>query len=192
MLLLIDNYDSFTWNLYQYLSELGADVEVARNDEVTASECLAMAPERIVVSPGPCTPSEAGVSVELIREAAGEVPLLGVCLGHQSIGAAFGARVESAGEIMHGKLLDDLARRARRVRGPAGAVRGDSLIIRSPSRRTRCPNELEVTARAESGVIMGVAPQDARRRGRPVPPGVDHDHHRPRPPPQLPRDRVAD
>ena len=155
MLLLIDNYDSFTWNLYQYLSELGAEVEVVRNDEVTPAECLAMEPERIVVSPGPCTPSEAGVSVELIREAAGQVPLLGVCLGHQSIGAAFGARVESAGEIMHGKL-STVSHDGRGVFAglpePFEAIRYHSLAIAPDS----LPDELEVTARAESGVIMGV------------------------------------
>ncbi len=162
MLLLIDNYDSFTWNLYQYLSELGADVEVARNDEVTARECLALEPERIVVSPGPCTPAEAGVSIELIREAAGRVPLLGVCLGHQSIGAAFGARIESAGEIMHGKL-SAIAHDGRGVFAglpePFEAIRYHSLAIAPDS----LPGELEVTARAESGVIMGV-----RHRSLPI------------------------
>lgn len=145
MLLLIDNYDSFTYNLYQYLSELGADVEVVRNDEITAKDCLAMEPERIVVSPGPCTPAEAGVSVDLIREAAGKVPLLGVCLGHQSIGAAFGARVESAGEIMHGKL-STISHDGRGVLAglPAEfqATRYHSLVVA----RETLPECLEVTA----------------------------------------------
>src|SRR5688572_20920346 len=103
MLLLIDNYDSFTFNLYQYLAELGADVEVHRNDEISVEDCLAMQPDHIVISPGPCSPSEAGISVDLVRRAAGTAPLLGVCLGHQSIGEAFGGVVRSAGEIMHGK-----------------------------------------------------------------------------------------
>src|SRR6058998_2182186 len=104
MLLLIDNYDSFTYNLYQYLSELGAEVEVFRNDQISVEDCLQMGPEHIVVSPGPCTPDEAGISVDLIRAAAGRVPLLGVCLGHQAIGQAFGGRVVRAGTPMHGKV----------------------------------------------------------------------------------------
>ena len=102
MLLLIDNYDSFTFNLYQYLSELGARVEVVRNDEVSVEDCLQMGPAQIVVSPGPCTPAQAGISVELIRAAAGRVPLLGVCLGHQCLGAAFGGKVVAAGASVPG------------------------------------------------------------------------------------------
>jgi anthranilate synthase component 2 len=155
MLLLIDNYDSFTYNLYQYLSELGASVEVLRNDEVSVEDCLTMGAERIVVSPGPCTPAEAGISVELIQAAAGQLPLLGVCLGHQCIGEAFGARVSSAGEIMHGKIstvthdgrgiFDSLPQ-------PFDAIRYHSLAIEPDT----LPDELEVSARAESGVIMGV------------------------------------
>jgi len=103
MLLLIDNYDSFTYNLYQYLCELGAEVEVVRNDQATLEEIEAMAPERIVISPGPCTPKEAGISVPLIKHFAGKMPILGVCLGHQSIGEAFCGVVAGAGEILHGK-----------------------------------------------------------------------------------------
>ena len=103
MLLLLDNYDSFTFNLFQYLRELGEDVLVIRNDQITVEDCLEMDPDRIVISPGPCTPKEAGVSVELVRAFAGVRPILGVCLGHQSIAEAYGASVESAGEIMHGK-----------------------------------------------------------------------------------------
>ena len=155
MLLLIDNYDSFTYNLYQYLSELGATVEVVRNDEASVEDCLAMGPERIVVSPGPCTPAEAGISIDLIRAAAGQVPLLGVCLGHQSIGEAFGARVGHAGEIMHGKL-STISHDGQGVFAglpePFEAIRYHSLAIAPDS----LPDELEVTARAESGVIMGV------------------------------------
>ncbi len=155
MLLLIDNYDSFTYNLYQYLSELGATVEVVRNDEASVEDCLAMGAERIVVSPGPCTPAEAGISIDLIRAAAGQVPLLGVCLGHQSIGEAFGARVGPAGEIMHGKIstvTHDGKGVFESLPQPFEAIRYHSLAIEPDT----LPAELEVTARAESGVIMGV------------------------------------
>ena len=155
MLLLIDNYDSFTYNLYQYLSELGATVEVVRNDEASVEDCLAMGPERIVVSPGPCTPAEAGISIDLIRAAAGQAPLLGVCLGHQSIGEAFGARVGPAGEIMHGKIstvTHDGKGVFESLPQPLEAIRYHSLAIEPDT----VPDELEVTARAESGVIMGV------------------------------------
>ncbi len=155
MLLLIDNYDSFTYNLYQYLSELGASVEVLRNDEASVEDCLAMGPERIVVSPGPKTPSEAGISVELIRAAAGQLPLLGVCLGHQCIGQAFGGRIVSAGEIMHGKIstvTHDGTGVFAGLPQPFEAIRYHSLAIDPDS----LPAELEVSARAESGVIMGV------------------------------------
>ena len=155
MLLLIDNYDSFTYNLYQYLSELGATVEVVRNDEASVEDCLAMGPERIVVSPGPCTPAEAGISIDLIRAVAGQVPLLGVCLGHQSIGEAFGARVGPAGEIMHGKIstvTHDGRGVFESLPQPFEAIRYHSLAIEPDT----LPDELEVTARAESGVIMGV------------------------------------
>ena len=163
MLLLLDNYDSFTYNLYQYLSELGADVTVVRNDQVTVGECLAMRPERIVVSPGPCSPAEAGISVPLIREVAGTgIPLLGVCLGHQSIGEAFGGRVVSAGEIMHGKTSKITHTNEGVFRGlpnPFEAIRYHSLAIEP----TSVPEVLEVTARSESGVIMGV-----RHRALPI------------------------
>ena len=155
MLLLIDNYDSFTYNLYQYLSELGAEVEVARNDELSVEDCLDMAPERIVISPGPCTPAEAGISVELIRAAAGRTPLLGVCLGHQCIGEAFGGRVVSAGEIMHGKtsmVTHDGGGVFAGLPNPFEAIRYHSLAIEPES----VPEELAVTANADSGVIMGV------------------------------------
>ncbi|MYE47597.1 MAG: aminodeoxychorismate/anthranilate synthase component II [Chloroflexi bacterium] len=155
MLLLIDNYDSFTYNLYQYLSELGETVEVVRNDEASVEDCLAMGADRIVVSPGPCTPAEAGISIDLIRAAAGVVPLLGVCLGHQSIGEAFGARVGPAGEIMHGKIstvTHDGKGVFESLPQPFEAIRYHSLAIEPDT----LPDELEVSARAESGVIMGV------------------------------------
>jgi anthranilate synthase/aminodeoxychorismate synthase-like glutamine amidotransferase len=155
MLLLIDNYDSFTFNLYQYLSELGAEVEVYRNDQLTVEDCLQMGPERIVVSPGPCTPNEAGISIDLIRAAAGRVPLLGVCLGHQAIGQAFGGDVVSAGEIMHGKT-SMISHDGRGVFAglpePFEAIRYHSLAIAPDS----VPDSLEVSAYSESGVIMGI------------------------------------
>ena len=155
MLLLIDNYDSFTFNLYQYLAELGADIEVHRNDEISVEDCLAMRPDHIVISPGPCSPAEAGISVELVRKAAGTAPLLGVCLGHQSIGEAFGGVVTSAGEIMHGKtsmITHDGKGVFAGLPNPFEAIRYHSLAIAPDS----VPPELEVTARSESGVIMGV------------------------------------
>ncbi len=155
MLLLIDNYDSFTYNLYQYLAELGADVRVVRNDAATLDEIEAMAPERIVVSPGPCTPKEAGVSVELIRRFAGRVPILGVCLGHQCIAEAFGGVVTGAGEIKHGKtstIRHDGKGVYAGLPNPFRAVRYHSLAMTAES----CPAELEITARSESGVVMGV------------------------------------
>ena len=159
MLLLIDNYDSFTYNLYQYLAELGAEVEVYRNDEVSVEDCLAMGAERIVVSPGPCSPNEAGISMELITAAAGKVPLLGVCLGHQAIGQAFGGEVVSAGEIMHGKtsmISHDGKGVFAGLPEPFEAIRYHSLAIAPDS----VPASLEVTAHSESGVIMGVRHRD--------------------------------
>jgi anthranilate synthase/aminodeoxychorismate synthase-like glutamine amidotransferase len=155
MLLLIDNYDSFTYNLYQYLCELGEEVEVYRNDKIGVEDIDQMAPERMVISPGPCTPKEAGVSVEAVRRFAGKVPILGVCLGHQCIGEAFGAVVAGAGEIKHGKM----SRISHDGRGvfaglpnPFEAVRYHSLAIIPET----VPDCLEVSARSESGVIMGV------------------------------------
>jgi anthranilate synthase component 2 len=152
--LVIDNYDSFTYNLVQYLGELGAEVLVRRNDEVTPEDVAGLRPDRIVVSPGPCTPKEAGISVELIKKVGGEVPLLGVCLGHQSIGQAFGARIVR-GEPVHGKT----ARITHDGRGVyAGidqgfeATRYHSLVIEPES----LPDCLVVTSRAEDGTIMGV------------------------------------
>jgi len=155
MLLLIDNYDSFTYNLYQYLCELGETVEVFRNDKIGVEDIDQMTPERIVISPGPCTPKEAGVSVETVRRFAGRLPILGVCLGHQCIGEAFGAVVAGAGEIKHGKM-STITHDGRGVfaglPNPFEAVRYHSLAIVPET----LPAVLEVSARAESGVIMGV------------------------------------
>ena len=162
MLLLIDNYDSFTFNLYQYLAELGAAVEVHRNDQVSVEDCLAMRPEHVVISPGPCSPHEAGISVDLVRAFAGRAPLLGVCLGHQCIGEAFGGDVVPAGEIMHGKtsmISHDGKGVFAGLPNPFEAIRYHSLAIAPAS----VPDVLEVSARAESGVIMGV-----RHRQHPI------------------------
>lgn len=145
MLLMIDNYDSFTYNLVQYLGELGADVRVYRNDRITVKEIESLGPERIVISPGPCTPNEAGVSVEVIRHFSGKVPILGVCLGHQSIGQAFGGRIVHAGAIMHGKTSLIHHSDAGVFRGlpqPFEATRYHSLVIE----RETLPECLEVTA----------------------------------------------
>ncbi len=155
MILLIDNYDSFTYNLYQYLCELGAEVRVARNDAITVHEVRELAPERIVIAPGPCTPGEAGLSVDLIQELAGQVPILGVCLGHQAIGAAFGARVVRAPMVMHGKtssITHDGRGIFSRLPNPFTATRYHSLLVEEDS----LPDCLEITARSEDGVIMGL------------------------------------
>ncbi|HHJ14141.1 MAG TPA: aminodeoxychorismate/anthranilate synthase component II [Gammaproteobacteria bacterium] len=160
MILMIDNYDSFTYNLVQYFGELGAEVRVCRNDEIDIEGIERMAPERIVISPGPCTPNEAGISVEAIRHFAGRLPILGVCLGHQSIGQAFGGRIVHAGEIMHGKTSQIHHRDQGVFRGlpdPLEATRYHSLVIE----RDSLPACLEVTAwtqGAGGGVdeIMGV------------------------------------
>jgi anthranilate synthase/aminodeoxychorismate synthase-like glutamine amidotransferase len=164
MLLLIDNYDSFTYNLYQYLSELGAEVEVVRNDMATVEGLAVMKPERVVVSPGPSSPQNAGVSVEAIRHFGGKVPVLGVCLGHQCIGVAYGGVVESAGEIRHGKtslIRHDGQGVFAALPNPFEAVRYHSLAIRPD----RVPKELEVTARTDNGIIMGVRHRRLRVEG---------------------------
>ena len=155
MLLLIDNYDSFTYNLFQYLSELGAEVEVVRNDKATIEELDLKRPELVVVSPGPSNPDNAGISVDAIRHFAGKVPVLGVCLGHQCIGAAFGGRVSGAGEIRHGKtslIYHDRKGVFEGVENPFEAVRYHSLAIEHDT----VPPEFEVTARTENGIIMGI------------------------------------
>ena len=153
--LLLDNYDSFTYNLYQYLSELGATVDVRRNDKVTVAEVAAMRPDRIVISPGPCTPNEAGISIGLIQEVGPHIPLLGVCLGHQAIGAAYGGAVIRAPEVMHGKISQIHHAGAgvfADLPDPFPATRYHSLIVR----RDDLPDELEVTAWTDDGLIMGM------------------------------------
>ena len=145
MVFVLDNYDSFTYNLVQYLGELGAEVEVRRNDQVTVGDAEAMRPERIVVSPGPCTPHEAGISVDLIRHFAGKVPVLGVCLGHQAIGEAFGGRVVRAAHIMHGKtsaVMHDNKTIFQGLPMPMTATRYHSLIVEEEN----LPAELEISA----------------------------------------------
>ena len=155
MLLMIDNYDSFTYNLVQYLGELGEDVVVRRNDEITLDEVAALEPEHIVISPGPCTPNEAGVSVPLIERFAGKIPLLGVCLGHQSIGQAFGGHIVHAKELMHGKtsaIKHTGEGVFRALPTPLQATRYHSLVIE----RDTLPDCLEVTAWSDDGEIMGI------------------------------------
>ncbi|RZS84005.1 aminodeoxychorismate/anthranilate synthase component II [Pigmentiphaga kullae] len=162
MLLMLDNYDSFTYNLVQYFGELGADVRVYRNDQITLDEIAALAPERICVSPGPCSPAEAGISVPLIQAYAGKVPILGVCLGHQSIGAAFGGKIVRARQIMHGKtsaLTHTGSDVFRDLPSPYTVIRYHSLAIE----RDSLPDCLEVTAQTDDGEIMGV-----RHRSLPV------------------------
>ncbi|MDZ4695156.1 MAG: aminodeoxychorismate/anthranilate synthase component II [Deltaproteobacteria bacterium] len=155
MLLVIDNYDSFTYNLVQYLAELGADVRVIRNDELTVDQIAALNPSHIVVSPGPCTPNEAGVSLEVVRRLSGRVPLLGVCLGHQSIGQAFGGKVIRASRVVHGKT--SMIRHTgmgvfASLPNPFEATRYHSLVVE----RKSLPPELEITAETDDGEIMGL------------------------------------
>ncbi|EGT5659238.1 aminodeoxychorismate synthase component 2 [Cronobacter dublinensis subsp. dublinensis] len=155
MLLLIDNYDSFTWNLFQYFSELGAEVVVRRNDELTPDDIDALAPAHIVISPGPCTPNEAGISLEVIRRYAGRLPLLGVCLGHQAIGQAFGAAVVRAQNVMHGKtsaIRHNNTGVFAGLNNPLTVTRYHSLIID----RATLPAEFEITAWTDEGEIMGI------------------------------------
>jgi anthranilate synthase component 2 len=155
MLLMIDNYDSFTYNLVQYFAELGAEVAVHRNDEISLAQIKALQPEYIVISPGPCTPNEAGISVPAIREFAGKIPILGVCLGHQSIGQAFGGRIIHAKRLMHGKTSAIHHNGTSVFRGlpnPFTATRYHSLVIE----RETLPDCLEITAWSDDGEIMGV------------------------------------
>jgi anthranilate synthase/aminodeoxychorismate synthase-like glutamine amidotransferase len=155
MILLVDNYDSFTYNLYQYLGELGAELRVVRNDEISAGEALALRPSAVVISPGPGTPDQAGISLDLIRTAAGRVPLLGVCLGHQSLGQAFGGRVVRAPKLMHGKtspIRHDGRDIFAGLSDPFTATRYHSLVVA----RDGLPDCLEVSAWTDDGVIMGL------------------------------------
>ncbi len=155
MLLMIDNYDSFTYNLVQYLGELGEEIEVYRNDKITVAQIEQLKPERLVISPGPCTPKEAGISVAAIRYFAGKLPILGVCLGHQSIGEAFGGRIVRADRLMHGKtspIHHDGRTVFANLPNPFTATRYHSLIIE----RKSLPDCLEISAWTEEGEIMGV------------------------------------
>ena len=155
MILLIDNYDSFTYNLYQYLCELGAEVEVVRNDMTTIEDIEILNPEKIVISPGPCTPEKAGISNDAVRHFGKRMPILGVCLGHQCIGYSYGGKVDRAGEIMHGKtslIHHDGNGLFKGLPNPFQAISYHSLAIY----RENMPDELEITAWTDSGLIMGV------------------------------------
>jgi anthranilate synthase/aminodeoxychorismate synthase-like glutamine amidotransferase len=164
MILLLDNYDSFTYNLAQYLGQMGADLDVRRNDQITLEEIEQNPPERIVISPGPCTPQEAGISVALIRRFSGEIPILGVCLGHQAIGAAFGGRVVRAPQIMHGKTSEihhDSKTIFRDLPQNFQATRYHSLIVE----RKSLPSTLEISAETSDGIIMGLRHRKLRVEG---------------------------
>jgi anthranilate synthase component 2 len=155
MVFVLDNYDSFTYNLVQYMGELGAEMTIRRNDELTVDEVEALAPERILLSPGPCTPQEAGISIELIRRFAGRTPILGVCLGHQAIGAAFGGDVIRAPKLMHGKTSEvehDGKTIFSGIATPMTCTRYHSLIVSEKN----LPGELEISARTADGTIMGL------------------------------------
>jgi anthranilate synthase component 2 len=155
MVFVLDNYDSFTYNLVQYMGELGAEMVIRRNDELSVDEVEALGPERILLSPGPCTPQEAGISIELIRRMAGKVPVLGVCLGHQAIGAAFGGEVVRAKKLMHGKTSEvehDGKTVFAGIASPMTCTRYHSLIVSEKN----LPEELEVSARTSDGTIMGL------------------------------------
>lgn len=164
MYILIDNYDSFTYNLYHYLEELGANVEVWRNDQITADAVLELAPKGIILSPGPCTPTEAGICLELVEKAKGKVPVLGVCLGHQSIGQAFGGDVIRAPYVMHGKT-SDVSHSSQSVfkdiPSPYKATRYHSLVVD----RGTLPDCLEITAESGDGLIMGLRHKEHELHG---------------------------
>ena len=156
MIILIDNYDSFTFNLYHYLGGLGAEVAVHRNDKISAEAVIGLAPDAIVLSPGPCTPKDAGICIDLIHKASASIPLMGVCLGHQAIGEAFGGQVARAPKLVHGKLSDINHRGQtlfRGINGPFRATRYHSLIVE----RTTLPAELEVTAETDDRLVMGLS-----------------------------------
>jgi para-aminobenzoate synthetase component II len=164
MILLLDNYDSFTYNLAQYLGQMGEELMVRRNDQIALDEIEELRPERIVISPGPCTPKEAGISVPLIQRFAGKIPILGVCLGHQAIGAAFGGRVIRAPKIMHGKtseIVHDGKTIFRKLPQRFIATRYHSLIVE----RRSLPRELEISAETNDGTIMGLRHRRMRVEG---------------------------
>jgi anthranilate synthase component 2 len=155
MIFVLDNYDSFTYNLVQYMGELGAEMTIRRNDELTVEEVEALTPERVLLSPGPCTPQEAGILIPLIQRLAGKVPILGVCLGHQAIGAAFGGDVVRAPQLMHGKTSavdHDGKSIFAGIASPMTCTRYHSLIVKEET----LPDELEVSARSSDGIIMGL------------------------------------
>ena len=162
MILMIDNYDSFTYNLVQYMGELGADIRVERNDRISIDEIESLAPKKIVISPGPCTPAKAGISVEVIKYFSGKVPVLGVCLGHQSVGAAFGGEIIKAGKLMHGKTSEvrhDGKTLFNGLPNPFTATRYHSLVLN----RKTLPDCFEITAESDDNEIMGI-----RHKGLPV------------------------
>ena len=164
MVFVLDNYDSFTYNLVQYMGELGAEMTIRRNDELTVDEVEALAPERILLSPGPCTPQEAGISIDLIKRFAGKVPLLGVCLGHQAIGAAFGGDVIRAPKLMHGKTSEvehDGKTIFTGIASPMTCTRYHSLIVSEKS----LPAELEISARTADGTIMSLRHREYQVEG---------------------------
>jgi anthranilate synthase/aminodeoxychorismate synthase-like glutamine amidotransferase len=164
MILLLDNYDSFTYNLAQYLGQMGQTLEVRRNDEITLDEVEQLRPERVVISPGPCTPHEAGISVALIQRFAGKIPILGVCLGHQAIGAAFGGRVVRAKQVMHGKTSEihhDGKTIFRGLPQDFPATRYHSLIVE----RSSLPPALEISAETADGTIMGLRHREVAVEG---------------------------
>jgi anthranilate synthase/aminodeoxychorismate synthase-like glutamine amidotransferase len=164
MILLIDNYDSFTFNLAQYLGQMGQNVKIRRNDQITLDEIEELGPERIVISPGPCTPKQAGISVPLIQRFAGKIPILGVCLGHQAIGAAFGGRVVRAKRLMHGKTSEIKHDNKTIFRGlpqPFVATRYHSLIVD----RESLPRTLEISAETDDRIIMGLRHRKLRIEG---------------------------
>jgi anthranilate synthase/aminodeoxychorismate synthase-like glutamine amidotransferase len=164
VILLLDNYDSFTYNLAQYLGELGCSLEVHRNDKISVDELVRRKPERIVISPGPCTPQEAGISVELIRKLAGKFPILGVCLGHQAIGAAFEAKIVRAPKLFHGKTSEihhDGKGVFQKVQNPFSATRYHSLIVE----RRSLPRMLQISAETKDGVIMGLRHREYKVEG---------------------------
>ena len=177
--LVIDNYDSFTYNLVHYLGELGAELDVRRNDALSADEALALKPEGIILSPGPCSPNEAGICLELIEKAAGSVPILGVCLGHQSIGQAYGGDVVRAGSLMHGKVSainHEGVSVFKGLNGPVNVTRYHSLTIDPQS----MPDDLVVTASADDGTVMGIMHRHHPVHGvqfHPESIASEHGHH---------------